>query len=419
MFCSKCGNEIADDRTACEKCGAPIGAPPKESAEDPVASSAGSSGKGDDASSAKKKPGKSKAKLWIGIAAAVVVVVVGAGVGFNMYQAQQAEIARQEAQAAYEAEQALLEAKAAAQDAVDEALVAKDLAQDEEFMKGTASNDYVEEAPYAVSSFTLSDKSVEEGGDSIVVSGEAVIENGFFKEETSVTVSYLYDGQAYAMTSLEATSIAVEPLRGISNDAEHDLADIEGDLSGTSCTVAVSAQVEDCWFGKVERSTLYSYEFDGTKWTFTDEESDETITDVSGIYATYVDRRGGAAEDHGFFESFKISMPATGEVDDADIEFTWLPAERADNGLRMRIDGAVHYRGALYLSLKDGNVAFQGDVGGYPNEGDLNSVDIYMRGMTGVISPTGITFDESSEWIVQQDDDGYKLRMGEVELFRE
>ena len=164
---------------------------------------------------------------------------------------------------------------------VDEETVRSVLEDDEAFMRGFASNDYVEERPYALSDVRI-EQVIKVGDDLVRVEAAAVLANEFFESDCTATLSFARasradeypdfdhverdEGAAWIGYVAEA-SAETRALAGVSHDPEFPEGfDPSFDAESQTCAFTKEEPL-DLWFGTRTVSTPYTYSFDGRAWT--------------------------------------------------------------------------------------------------------------------------------------------------------
>ena len=320
MKCPSCGKDIANDAKFCRYCGAKLnpetvtleqgngenptapesvsaphafdnkggGAPAQnnaEQAETPDATSDAIPTTAKDSTSATKHV--SNRKRIIAIAASVIVVVV-AILGITFFQQYSAEQAQR------------------AIDAIDAERISEDLSENESFMAGAASNDYVDEDAYDLDSFELDDKSVDDG--TMTILGTYEISNKFFDEAGEIEITYLNNGGSWALDTAERVDYVITPLRGITNDPNAGFSDVEStfDPDTKTSTYRGEGEARDEWYGTAEEAPSYVYTFMANGWASSTEIVHTYPTSFSKVEGTYTDTREKDFNEHGTFNSFAV-----------------------------------------------------------------------------------------------------------------
>lgn len=147
--------------------------------------------------------------------------------------------------------------------------------------QGVASNAYVEESPYEVTDFAVSEETETEHGFKYAI--DAVIENANFTSILSLTGERR--GEIISFELLDSSTTAK---KGIDFDRENGIEAAESTLSedGESCTVSTDSPY-DYWFIEGNARVTYTYVFDGHKWSYKDMRPSEDYTfkkDIEGEY---------------------------------------------------------------------------------------------------------------------------------------
>ncbi len=134
--------------------------------------------------------------------------------------------------------------------------------QDKIFEQGVASNMLVEESPYEVTDFVVSEETETENGFEYKI--DAVIENANFASNLSLTCERR--GEIFLFDLVDSSTTAK---KGIDFDQEHGIDGVESVLAedGKSCTVFVESPY-DYWFIEGKTEATYTYKFDGHAWTY-------------------------------------------------------------------------------------------------------------------------------------------------------
>lgn len=166
--------------------------------------------------------------------------------------------------------------------------------------QGIASDAYVYDSPYQVTSFKA--ENIQKVDDwKVTADITATIENDNFKTDIQAKGTY-YDAtkssnalaqelltQGYAFDVVSSTTT---PKKGIDYDKANGLDGVSAPLSddGTSCTVEVD-KANSFWFADSDIDTTYSYTFDGTQWKISGNQTTENYTykkDIEGDYTSKV-----------------------------------------------------------------------------------------------------------------------------------
>lgn len=252
-----------------------------------------------DAQGADEEPKKRRVPRWV-IVLIVVLLLGGAGVAGFFALGGPAYIASMLAE-------------------VDESAVAAVLEQDDAFMRGFASNDYVDESAYQLSGVRITQAVTEDDG-SVLVDAEATLTNEFFKSDCLVHLVFVHASQADRYPSMQDAETATSPdgewlgtlsqssattraIAGVTNDPEFP----EGfsatfDEASQACAYTGVSSL-DMWFGSRKTSTPYTYAFDGQAWTRTAGEPTEEFSYNADALAGYYSGQDG---DAGRMSSFRI-----------------------------------------------------------------------------------------------------------------
>jgi len=168
--------------------------------------------------------------------------------------------------------------------------------------KGIASNRYVNESPYSIADFKC--ESIKKANDYEVVADiRAVIENDNFRTEITARGEYhdVANMPSYLLTSnsktenydFDITSSSTTPKKGIDYDSNHGLSNCQSSLSedALSCTVETESQYS-YWFAESTDNHVYHYAFNGTTWSFTEDEDVAKISYKKDIEGSYRARTG-------------------------------------------------------------------------------------------------------------------------------
>lgn len=252
-----------------------------------------------EADSLDEKPKKRRMPRWA-IVLIVILLVGGAGVGGFFALGGPAYIASMLAE-------------------VDESAVRAVLEQDDAFMRGFASTDYVGESAYQLSDVRITQAVTEDDG-SVLVDAEAVLTNEFFKSECLVHLIFVHASQADRYPSMQDAETATSPdgewlgtlsqssattraIAGVTNDPDfpEGFSPTFDEASQTCSYTGVSAL--DMWFGSRKTSTPYTYAFDGQIWTRSAGEATEEFSYNADALAGYYSAQDG---DAGRMASFRI-----------------------------------------------------------------------------------------------------------------
>ncbi|MBQ9042381.1 MAG: zinc ribbon domain-containing protein [Eggerthellaceae bacterium] len=314
MFCPQCGTENEDDARFCSSCGSSLDAALKvleaegSEAEGVIAGaseqlkaapsmssksvSEHQSASQDEGEDARRQRGFNAGaaaaaleggpmgdaaasalgdkKKLIGIVAVVVVVIVAALLWFNLSGAGTLGQTTGTFKTAFET---------------------SDIAR-----KGAASNDFVNETPYSVTSFECTDISKSSDYE-VTAHVKAVVENESFKTEVTALATYidgtkLPSGSTWASGIVDGyhfdiTSTATTPKKGVDKDDVNIAQAFESTLSddGITSTVTIT-ETEQTWFVDAEFETVHTYRFIDDRWTHIDAETTAAYDyhDIEGTY---------------------------------------------------------------------------------------------------------------------------------------
>lgn len=421
MKCPKCGSEVKPEAKFCPQCGANIAqasaereetaavsesnAPANERAMgdtvEPSAETATSEPETEPSvhepatepvadSAAESEPVKLNKKAKIILAAMAVIVIVGAGVAYVL--------SAQHQQLVMDTEPQLAEALSEQYDGED-TLFAK--------------NDYVEPSEYESSLDEVSSISVSNGKATGAI--QATFDNESF--ESTATLNFTADADdSNNLSNIEFTvdSQTTTPIAGIDYDEENDLENCDSELTDDNeCTVSMPTDPDTPWYVNSKSNDVYTYSFDGKKWSFDYVSTEDSDTDdyfnydaITGTYQctrddkyacddpiTITDIDSGAGKVH-----VDINLPFhdeyTGEdselnVTDYEASITWLGDDvvgfnvgtKDDDGnfifmvvvFNPNVDGALSiYRG----TTQDTDVA---GIWGHRDSKSVNATDSYIE----------------------------------------
>lgn len=287
MKCPKCGSEVKSGAKFCPQCGAsmdqastgheetavvsepnaPAGEPATDdtvelstdtaapepeaepSAHEPATESAADS-------AAQSKPVKLSKKAKIILAAIAVIVIVGAGVACVLSTQHQQLVAAVEPQLA-------------------KALSKKYDGEDTLFAK----NDYVEPTAYESSLDEVSSISVSNG--KATGSVQATFDNESFESKAKLNFTAdADDSNKLSHIKFSVESQTTTPIAGIDYDEENDLENCDSELTGDNeCTVSTPSDPDTPWYANSKSNDVYTYSFDGKKWSFDDMSTEDSDTD--------------------------------------------------------------------------------------------------------------------------------------------
>lgn len=203
---------------------------------------------------------------------------------------------------------------------VELADVERTLEQDEGFMAGFASNDYV-----TPSAYTLSDVAIDSSGEgedgSVTVQATARLTNDSFESDCAATLLFVrasnagtysqfsevdtssYDPSDWVGVVLDS-SATTRAIAGVTVDAEFGSAfEPSFDEASQTCTYTTTATT-DLWFATRSTSTTYIYTFDGTAWTRAAGEPQQTLSyNADALQGEYQAQSGDA----GRMDAFRIT----------------------------------------------------------------------------------------------------------------
>lgn len=194
------------------------------------------------------------------------------------------------------------------------------LEQDEDFMAGFASSDYV-----TPSAYTLSDVAIDSSGEgedgSVTVQVTARLTNDSFESDCAATLLFVrasnagtysqfsevdtssYDPSDWVGVVLDS-SATTRAIAGVTVDAEFGSAfEPTFDEASQTCTYTTTATTE-LWFATRSTATTYTYTFDGTAWTRAAGDPQQTLTySADALQGEYQAQSGDA----GRMDAFRIT----------------------------------------------------------------------------------------------------------------
>ena len=287
MKCPKCGSEVKSEAKFCPQCGAnmaqasvgrketaavnessaPVSEPAiddtvelntdtaapepeaEPSAHEPATESAADS-------AAESEPVKLSKKAKIILAAMAVIVIAGAGVAYVLSAQHQQLVGDMEPQLA-------------------EALSEQYDGEDTLFAK----NDYVEPSEYESSLDEVSSINISNGKATGTI--QATFDNESF--ESTATLNFTADADdSNNLSNIEFTvdSQKTTPIAGIDYDEENDLENCDSELTDDNeCTVSIPSDPDTPWYANSKSNDVYSYSFDGKKWSFDYVSTEDSETD--------------------------------------------------------------------------------------------------------------------------------------------
>lgn len=203
----------------------------------------------------------------------VVIVIVGAGVAYVLSAQHQQLVATVEPQLA-------------------KALSKKYDGEDTLFAK----NDYVEPTEYESSLDEVSSISVSNG--KATGSVQATFDNESFESKAKLNFTAdADDSNKLSHIKFSVESQTTTPIAGIDYDEENDLENCDSELTDDNeCTVSMPSDPDTPWYANSKSNDVYSYSFDGKKWSFDDMSTEDSDTDdyynydaITGTYQCTMD----------------------------------------------------------------------------------------------------------------------------------
>lgn len=168
---------------------------------------------------------------------------------------------------------------------------------------GVASNEYLKESPYKVTSFEVTSNSDSNDGTEYEI--KATIENDNYV--TEMTVDGLQQGSRYEFDVVDSTTT---PKKGIDFDNANGIEKAEAVLQsdGKTCTVE-QIETYDYWFATVTKGGTYTYKFTGDGWKPDGNDAAEK-TEYKDLEGTYTQPAGELVN----LSNFTVSnlVPSTG-----------------------------------------------------------------------------------------------------------
>lgn len=168
---------------------------------------------------------------------------------------------------------------------------------------GVASNEYLKESPYKVTSFEVTNNRDSDDGTEYEI--KATIENDNYV--TEMTVDGLQQGSRYEFDVVDSTTT---PKKGIDFDNANGIEEAEAVLQsdGKTCTVE-DIETYDYWFATVTKGGTYTYKFTGDGWE-SDGNNAAEKTEYKDLEGTYTQPAGELVN----LSNFTVSnlVPSTG-----------------------------------------------------------------------------------------------------------
>ena len=199
-------------------------------------------------------------------------------------------------------------------------MVVSSLEQSSDVLAGFASNDYVEEDPYTVSSVDILSETEQEDG-SVAVDVSYKLDNKFFSSDAEATVFFVRvkdvqfheDFQGIAIPNdaqdmdwisrVEITDNKTRAIAAVTHD-DDALGEFDPSFDEEAQTCAYShSESSETWLSETTDTYNYTYTFDGTRWARDKFEGPQTAVSYRGIEGPYTPGIGDASQ----FNSFRIS----------------------------------------------------------------------------------------------------------------
>lgn len=168
---------------------------------------------------------------------------------------------------------------------------------------GVASNEYLKESPYKVTSFEVTNNRDSDDGTEYEI--KATIENDNYV--TEMTIDGLQQGSRYEFDVVDSTTT---PKKGIDFDNANGIEEAEAVLQsdGKTCTVE-DIETYDYWFATVTKGGTYTYKFTGDGWESDGNDAAEK-TEYKDLEGTYTQPAGELVN----LSNFTVSnlVPSTG-----------------------------------------------------------------------------------------------------------
>ncbi len=272
MFCPQCGNQLDDGALFCGKCGAQLGADTADAkptsastpATTPLSPTAVAAGAGSVAAGVLKTHGK---LIVIGVVALVVVIAVVAGVVSMMTGGTTLGQTTDTIRRAFEAQQP--------------------------YLVEVPSGDYVNDTPYSVESFEVTDMKVQ-NDDWLTAQVKAAVENDSFRVDLVYGLDYYpYPDTAYRSPdqtgeyAFSLISSSVTPKKGIDKDEANGVSGegLEINEETGTCQTTVDKTYQ-FWFADAVVSKSITYAVGDNGWYIDDESTTRKVTykDMDGEY---------------------------------------------------------------------------------------------------------------------------------------
>jgi hypothetical protein len=307
MYCTNCGKEIDDDSNVCPYCGNPVegriipvqaprqGPAPANPNAFPVVAPVPQQASGP----------KHRSN------AALVIAIIAAAVAASVILAPRVL--------------AFLDARA--QDAVNESRLESDFSSQTTFMKGIASDDYVETSNYSIQSVEMGKKTVD--GDNLLLTCVISMQNDYFLESATVTARYQRGFMGYSLAGYSIDTATVTPIRGVSHDDTNGLTEMDPAFSPSdpySCSYVEKGSIQNFWYGTAQSTETYSYRFNTSANAWRSAGSAESsLTLVSGedsIQGSFIDDRSLDYSTHGHWSSLSITNVDL-DTETCDVSWEW------------------------------------------------------------------------------------------------
>lgn len=369
MYCTNCGREIDDDSNVCPYCGNPVEGRtvPVQAPQQSQNSTASTFPVIAPVPEQPAEPRRhSKAALVITIVAAIVIA------GIILVP------------------RALAFLDARAQDAINESRLESDLSSQTAFMKGVASDDFVESSDYSIQSVEMGEKTAN--GNDLLATCVISIQNDYFLESATVTVRYKRDFMEYSLASYSLDSSTVMPIRGVTHDDTNGLTDMDPTFSSSdpySCSYVEKGSIQNFWYGTAQTTETFSYRFDTSANAWKSAGSTESplaiVSGADAIQGSFTDDRPIDYSTHGHWSSLSITNVDL-ENETCDVSWVWTSRyyDVASTDSQTTITRTNH---ATLAPRSDGTILVTIEAGG-------GSTPSYTSGDiegTAVLSKDGLT----------------------------